>query len=30
MTKLAIDLTYHPVGGSLAHIKEIINNKGSK
>ena len=26
MTKLAIDLTYQPVGGALAQIKEIINN----
>ena len=27
MTKLAIDLTYQPVGGALAQIKEIINNE---
>ena len=26
MKKLAIDLTYKPVGGSLAQIKEMINN----
>ena len=26
MSKLAIDLTYQPVGGSLAQITEIINN----
>ena len=29
MTKLAIDLTYQPVGGALAQIKEIINNVNS-
>lgn len=29
MTKLAIDLTYHPVGGALAQIKEIIKNYNS-
>ena len=29
MTKLAIDLTYQPVGGALAQIKEIIKNEDS-
>jgi glycosyltransferase involved in cell wall biosynthesis len=28
MSKLAIDLTYHPSGGALAQIKEIINSVG--
>ena len=26
MNKLAIDLTYQPVGGALSQIKELINN----
>ena len=29
MTKLAIDLTYQPVGGALTQIKEIIKNEDS-